>query len=122
MKAQYRKKVSRKSLHREFIRVLNGLLQLTERESEILAILMDIDANWKPVVEAEIKDILSTDSRKAIMRETVINKNNLTKYTTMFKKKGIIAGNDKEGHYINPMFMPKATSGIVEVVFVLDLE
>ena len=30
-------------------------MQLTERESEVLAILMDIDTSWKPVTPTETK-------------------------------------------------------------------
>lgn len=122
MKAQYRKKVSRKHLHKEFIKIINGLMQLTERESEVLAILMDIDTSWKPVTPTETKNILSTDNRRALMKETRINKNNLTKYVTMFKKKGIIAGDESTGYYINTMFMPKDTAGIIEVVFILEMD
>jgi len=83
---------------------------------------MGIDANWKPVLETEQKNILSTDNRKALMQETRINKNNLTKYLSTLKEKGVLVGNSVEGYYINPIFMPKETSGIVEIVFILDLE
>jgi len=122
MKSQYRKKISKQNLYREFVRVLNGLLQLSEREAEVLSLLMGIDANWKPVLETEQKNILSTDNRKALMQETRINKNNLTKYLSTLKEKGVLVGNSVEGYYINPIFMPKETSGIVEIVFILDLE
>lgn len=109
-------------MYKEFLRVLNGLLELSEREKEVLGILMSIDANWKPVTENEIKNVLSTDNRRALMQETRVNKTNLTKYTSLFKRKGILVGDKTTGYYINPMFMPKETSGIVEIVFVLDLE
>jgi hypothetical protein len=122
MKSQYRKKISKKHLYREFVKVLNGLLQLSDREAEVLSILMGIDSNWRPIVETEKKNILSTDNRKALMSETRVNKNNLTKYLNTLKEKGLIAGNSKEGYHITPMFMPKETSGIIEIVFVLDLE
>jgi len=122
MKSQYRKKISKQNLYREFVRVLNGLLQLSEREAEVLSLLMGIDANWKPVLETEQKNILSTDNRKALMQETRINKNNLTKYLSTLKEKGVLVGNSVEGYYINPIFMPKETSGIVEIVFIVDLE
>jgi hypothetical protein len=122
MKTQYRKKVSKKHLFREFVKVINGLLQLSTRESEILALLMSIDYNWKPVTETEVKNILSTDNRRALMQETRVNKNNLTKYINILRNKGLLIGGKEEGYYINPMFMPKDTSGIIEVVFVLDVE
>lgn len=122
MKSHYRKKIQKKKLHKEFVRILNGLLQLTDREAEVLQLLMDIDANWKPLLDTEVKNILSTDSRRALMKETLISKNNLAKYVYTLKEKGLLMGDNVSGHYINPMFMPKATSGIVEVVFSLDIE
>ena len=122
MKTQYRKKISRKHLFREFVKVLNGLLQLSDREAEVLSILMSIDANWRPVVETETKNILSTDNRRALMKETRVNKNNLTKYLSILREKGLLSGNNNEGYCITPMFMPKETAGIIEVIFVLDLE
>jgi len=122
MKSQYRKKISKKNLYKEFVRVLNGLLQLSDREAEVLQLLMDIDAHWHPVLETDLKNILSTDNRRALMKETRINKNNLTKYLNILKDKGILVGDKETGYYINPIFMPKETSGIVEIVFILDLE
>lgn len=121
MKTQYRKKISKKKLYKEFVRVLNGLLQLSDREAEVLSLLMGIDAEWRPVLSVSgEKDILSTDSRKALMKETRINKNNLSRYIRTLKEKGLIAGNKETGYTVNPMFMPKSTAGIVEIIFILD--
>ena len=124
MKSQYRKKVQKKKLYSEFVKVLNGLLGLSARESEVLSLLMSIDANWRPVIgsDKEKKNVLSTDNRKALMEETLISKNNLTKYLNVLKNKGLILGDSVLGYYINPMFMPKEISGIVEIVFTLDIE
>lgn len=122
MKSQYRKKISKKHLYKEFVRVLNGLLQLSDREAEVLSLLMGIDANWRPVLETEKKNILSTDNRRALMEETRINKNNLTKYLNTLKEKGLLVGDADTGYSINSIFMPKQTGGIVEIVFILDFE
>jgi hypothetical protein len=122
MKSQYRKKISKKHLYKEFVRVLNGLLQLSDREAEVLALLMGIDANWRPVLETEKKNILSTDNRRALMEETRINKNNLTKYLNTLKEKGLLVGDSETGYSINSIFMPKQTGGIVEIIFILDFE
>lgn len=122
MKSEYRKKVSRKKLYREFVRVLNGLLQLSDREAEVLSLLMGIDATWQPILGKGTKNILSPDNRKALMRETLISKNNLTKYLQTLKDKGLLIGDSSQGFYINPMFMPKETANIIEIVFTLDIE
>jgi hypothetical protein len=120
MKNQYKKKVKAKNKYREFIKVMNGLLQLSDREAEVLSLLMKLDAEWSPVLN-ETKDILSTDSRKAIMGETLINKNNLSKYVKLLKDKGLLYLNDRDGYEVTPIFMPKQTGDYIELLFILDI-
>lgn len=116
---QYRKQIKPKHKYREFVRVLNGALQFTERESAVLAQLLQLDAEW-PQAQLEHKNILSTDSRKFIMKETLINKSNLTKYIKLFKKNGIIMTDEVGRGYINPMFRAHELNGTIKVLFVLD--
>jgi len=116
---QFSKKIKTKNKFREFIQVLNGLLRLSDRETEVLSLLMKIDSEWTPVI-SEHKNILSTDSRRAIMKETRITKNNLVKYIRTLKERGILIQNSFEGYEINNIFMPKATGDIIEIVFILD--
>ena len=120
MMNQYKKKVTQKSRYIEFIKVMNGLLQLSDREAEVLSLLMKIDTEWSPVLN-ESKNILSTDFRKAIMEETLINKNNLSKYIKLLKDKGLLYLNDMEGYEVTPIFMPKQTGDYIELLFILDL-
>lgn len=120
MKNQYLKKVKPKSRYTEFIKVLNGILQFTTRECNVLAMLMQLDDEWTPA-RTDIKDILSTDSRRTVMRETLINKNNLSKYAKMFKEKGIITKSPEGGHIINDIFKPKnSKENQFEVIFIID--
>lgn len=116
---QYRKQVKPKNRYREFVRVLNGALQLTERESAVLAQLMQLDAEW-PEGQLEYKNIISTDSRRYIMDETLINKSNLTKYIALFKQHGIILMDEEGRGYINPLFKAQDIDGKFKVLFVLD--
>lgn len=116
---RYWKKIKPKHKYREFIKVINGNLHLSDREAEVLSLLMKIDDEWSPVF-TENKNILSTDYRRAIMKETRINKNNLTKYLNTLKEKGLIYANSLEGFEVTPMFMPNDTGDIIEIVFTLD--
>jgi len=117
---QYRKHIKPKHKYREFVRILNGILQFTERESAVLAQLMQLDAEW-PKSQLEHKNILSTDSRKFIMKETLINKSNLTKYVNLFKKNNIILLDELGRGYINPMFYPHELNMIKKVLYKLGL-
>lgn len=116
---QYKKQVKQKNKYREFIRVLNGALNLTEREIDVLSLLLRIDDEW-PSSQSKYKNILSTDSRRQIMKETLINKSNLTKYVKNFKEHGLIQVDDYGNSHINPIFKPEDDKGTFEIHFILN--
>jgi hypothetical protein len=117
-----KKIIKKKDLYKEYIKIMNGILQLSYRESEILSLLIIINEQWQPVMSTDYKNILSTDNRKKIMSETRINKNNLSKYAAMFKNKGIIVKNDKGGFEINSKILPVIKNNIIEITFLLEIE
>ena len=94
---------------------------MTYRELEIFSLFMRIDAEWTPVLDDDIKNVVSTDNRKAIMKESRINKNNLTAHIRNLKEKGLLLVDENNNVEVSPMFMPKETGGIIEVVFTLDM-
>jgi len=100
---------------------MNGLLQLSEREAEVLALLMQVDNDWSPVLQNDIKNILSTDSRRAIMQETYINKNNLSKYIKLLKEKGLVYETAFGGYEVSPSIMPVEKNNFIEVLFTLEI-
>lgn len=120
MKNQYYKKIKSKNKYREFIKVLNGVLQLSDREADVLSLLVQLDTEW-PAGFVNAKNILSTDSRKTIMKETNVNKNNLSKYLAVFKDKNIIVDNGDDTYAVNKIFIPKLIGDdLIEIKFILD--
>lgn len=119
MMNRYYKKTRHPNKFREFIRVLNGIWQLTERESDLLAYLMELDANWSPD-SVIVKHLLSTDSRKWIMKESGMHKSNLSLYSRTLKDKKIIIVNDKGNVLLNPLFKAINTDNKFEVNFTID--
>ena len=115
---EFGKNIRRKDLYKEYVRILNGLMQLSDREAELFALLLKVDYEWEPKL-GEPKNILSTDIRRAIMRETRVNKNNLSKYISVLKDKGILVKTE-HGYEVREMFVPKLTGDLLEVVFALD--
>jgi len=115
MKA-FKKSISKKHLFREYVNILNGLLQLSNKECEVLAILLQINYN-----KTTLSDILHKDIRKYIMDELNIKKSNLSKYLSTLKEKGVIS-KDYKGHYINKMFIPDISDNTSETVFILDIK
>ena len=108
MKA-YRKTTSKQNVYREYVRILNGILKLTGNEAEILALLLEISANSVPVL-GKNPDLLSAENRRRIMDITGINKHNLSTYISVLKKHKVIL-TDKDGAYINNMFLPDFEKG-----------
>ena len=119
---QFQKVVKRKNLFRQIARVLNGLNDLSPREMEIFGILLKINDNWKPLLQTDTKNILTRETRKAIMRETLVNKNNLSKYISSLKGKGLIVKNAFDGSEINEMFVPEIEDGVVKINFTMGVE
>jgi len=115
---EFGKHIEHKNLYKEYVRILNGLLQLSDREAELFALLLKVDCEWESKL-GEPKNILSTDIRRAIMRETRINKNNLSKYIAVLREKGVLIKTD-DGYEVREMFIPKLTGDLLEVVFILD--
>lgn len=117
----FKKKVTKDKLYDEYVKILNGVLQLSFREAEVFSLLLRINDEWSEVV-VSTNNILSTDIRRKIMDETRITKTNLIKYINVLKDKNIIVPNDKGGWSINETFIPYFTGGINETVFILDAE
>lgn len=118
-----KKTVKKKNLYREYVNLMNGLLNLSERECQVLSILLKLDAEWTPRMDSDYKNILSTDNRKILMRETLINKNNLSKYIKTLKSKGLIIEDDeKEVYEIQPMIKPNVMDNKARLSFILELE
>ena len=115
---EFGKNIKSENLYAEYARILNGLLQLSDREAELFALLLMVDYEWEPKL-GEPKNILSTDTRRAIMKETLINKNNLSKYIGVLREKGVLVKTEN-GYEIREMFVPKLIGGLLEVVFALD--
>lgn len=117
---QFRKKVKKSNIYREYARVLNGILDLSPREMEIFALLLRIDSEWRPILTTDTKNILSTDNRRKIMRETHVNKNNLSKYISILKERGILVKNAYEGWEVTETLSPSLIADLIEIVFTLD--
>jgi hypothetical protein len=69
---------------------------------DVLALLLELDHGWH---SDKFKNILDTSSRKYIMKESYVNKSNLSRYITLFKDYRILVPID-DGWEIDKKFMP----------------
>ena len=108
------KKVTKESLFPEYTNILNGVLQLSKRESEVLSFLL-------------LKDFLDPGNantnkvRKELITVLNISEANLSKYLSTLKTKGLIVRGSK-GWVINDIVRPVVKDGVFELKFVLEME
>ena len=115
------KTIDKKDLYFEFLTSLNGILQLTNREMELLTALMNIDVNT-PKLPDYTKNIISAENRKYIKTTLGITKDNLSRYITKFKDKGIIVkGRADDEWLINPALIPEIIGDRVQISIILKI-
>ena len=117
-----RKFVTKDNFTRVYITVLNGLLQLTPREIDVFSALMKIDLVWQPKMDGDLKNLMSTDNRRLIMKNANISKANLTRAVKKFISVGIIEI-QSDGRYLIPELMKPIIDkdNKINIHFVLDL-
>lgn len=115
------KGVSKTDLYNEFLRSLNGILKLTERELELLVMLIQIDVNT-PKLPNISKNVISTENRKYIKKMLGITPDNLSRYITKFKNQGILVkGRIEDEVMVNKALIPEVIGDRVQITIVLRL-
>ena len=115
------KAVNREDLYREFLSSLNGILQLTDRELDLMVILIDLHNNL-PKLPNYRENIISTENRKYIQTTSGITNDNLSRYLTRFKEKGLILkGRGDDEWVLNPAVIPEIIGDRVQITIILKV-
>lgn len=116
------KSVARTDLYTEFLKSLNGILDLTGRELELLATFIELDINT-PKLPNISKNVISTENRKYIRRTLGITPDNLSRYIAKFKSQGILVKGKLEDEVIvNKALIPEIIGDRVQVTIILRLK
>lgn len=108
-------------LEYEFLRSLNGLLDLTDRELELLAFLLLIDSE-RTKKDRDVNSLDCAISRKLIMKTLSITKYNLSRYLKMFREKQILIKDDGITS-INKALIPIVIGNkVVQITMILKLK
>ena len=102
----------------DYIKSINGILELTYREMEILAVLMRED--FLMPLDMEPKNIADKFIRKRIIKENNITKENLSRFISKFKRKGILIS-DFDDLYVNQRLMPRLINNQIEISTIINL-
>jgi hypothetical protein len=113
------KSVSKADLNTEFLKSLNGILDLTDRELELLAMFIAIDINT-PKLPNISKNVISTENRKYIRKVLGITPDNLSRYITKFKNQGILVkGKIEDEVVVNKALIPEIIGDRVQITIIL---
>lgn len=115
------KAVSKDNLNYEFLKSLNGILQLTDRELELLNKLIELDISFNPTLGYS-KNVASTENRKLIRRTLGITPDNLSRYLTKFKKEGLLVqGKIEDELIVNKILIPELIKDRVQITIILKV-
>ena len=116
------KTVKKTDLYREFLKSLDGVLQLTTREQDLMVLLIELDVNT-PKLPGYSKNVISTENRRYLKTATGITSDNLSRYIGRLKDKGlIIKGKADDEWVVNPALIPEVIGDRVQLTIVLRLE
>lgn len=116
------KGIKKTDLYQEFLKALDGVLQLTPREREIMVLLIELDVNT-PKLPGYGKNIISTENRRYLRNTTGITTDNLSRFLTRLKDKGIIVkGKGDDEWMVNPALIPEVIGDRVQLTIVLRIE
>lgn len=116
------KRVPRAKLYSEFLKSLNGILDLTERELELLDELIQIDLNT-PKLPNISKNVISTENRKHINKKLGITFDNLCRYIAKFRKQGILVkGRIEDEEMVNKALIPEIIGDRVQITIILRVD
>lgn len=110
-----RKKVSKSSFYTDYVNILNGVLQLSNREAEVFAhLLLYNDAGF----ESNINHRTVRSNIKLVLG---ISEANLSRYLNTIKIKGLIVKGKGNKWVINDNIKPDVIDDTVEITFSLKV-
>lgn len=116
------KSVDRANLYNEFLKSLNGILDLTDRELQLLSqlVYLELDA---PKLPTGSRNIVSTENRKYLHHTLGIGFDNMSRYLAKFRKKGILVkGRGEDELNVNRALLPEIIGDRVQITIVLRIK
>lgn len=116
------KTVNKGNLYYEYLNALNGILQLTNRELELLTKFVELDVNFTPIPGVS-KNVANTDNRRMIKSTMGITPDNLSRYISKFKSQGILMkGKAEDEVFVNKALIPEIIGDRVQITVILKVK
>ena len=119
---QFVKTITSDKLCFEFLRSLNGLIGLTDRELSILSVIMNLNIEEsRKTKQVSVSD--NADIRKFLMSTERVTKDNLSRYMKGFKEKGLMTFNHRIDRWtLNKALVPNISNKSVQVSMILKIK
>lgn len=115
------KKCKKKDLYSEFLRSLNGIIQLPDRELQLLTTLVDLQIN-KQKLPGTSESVISTENRKYITHTLGITPDNLSRYLSKFKEQGLLVRGKIDNEWlVNKILIPEIIKDRVQITIILKV-
>jgi len=113
---QFQKIVKKNRIYVEYVNLLAPLLNLTERQLQVLAYIVEL------ATQCDNYDILNTDNRRIIINECHINKHNLSRFVKIYRNKRILHSIDRITYSVNPSLLPIIKDNIIQISYIINID
>lgn len=116
------KSVKRSKLYQEYIRSINGLLNLTEKEILVLTEIIQLDVSYVKLTGIP-KNVVNTVNRRYLISKLCISKENLSRMIRILKNKQLLIANSDSGEIIvNRALIPDIINDRIQVTMIIKID
>ena len=116
------KQVKKEDLYSEFLKALNGIIDLPKRELQLLSLLVRLQMEPQLSNNDPETGVLSANNRKYIEKETGITQDNQSRYYKKFKDLGyLVRGKIDRQWLVNQILLPQVIKDRVQITIILRI-
>ena len=116
------KQVKKEDLYSEFLKALNGIIDLPKRELQLLTLLVRLQMEPRLSNNDPETGVLSANNRKYIEKETGITQDNQSRYYKKFKDLGyLVKGKIDRQWLVNQILLPQVIKDRVQITIILRI-
>lgn len=117
------KQIDRDELYSEFLKVLNGIIDLPKRELQLLTELVKLEAEPQLSGNEPESGVISGVNRKYIEKTLGITQDNQSRYFKKFKDLGyLVKGKIDKQWLVNPILSPIVIRDRIQITIILKLK
>lgn len=117
------KQINKNELCTEFLKTLNGIIDLPKRELQLLTLLVKLQMEPQLSNNDPDNGVISGVNRKYIEKELGITQDNQSRYFKKFKELGyLVKGKVDRQWLINEILIPQVIKDRVQLIIILKIK